>query len=501
MGTVKSLAKDTAVYGISSIVGRFLNWMLVPLYTNVFSTSEYGVVTYVYSVVALAMVLLTYGMETGFFRFANDERFSGSNIVYSTALTSLSVTSAAFIALIIAFLSPITGWMECEGHPSYVVLMGICVSVDAFSTIPFSYLRYRHRPIRFAIVKLVGIAVNIGLNLFFILMCPWLMATAPSTVDWFYDPEFSVGYIFLANLMSSVAMTLLLLPDIWGFKWRFSASLWREMMRYSWPLLVLGFAGIMNQNLDKILLPHLISDPGQRMALTGIYGACFKLAVVMVLFLQAFRFAYEPFIFDRERSKGEDKKEIYSTVMKWFVAFAMFVFLAVIVYMPIIQLFIGARYREGVGVVPIIMLGELFFGICFNLSLWYKLTDRTQWGMWLTLIGLGVVVGLNILLVPRIGFYGCAWASFCCYGTMMVLSYFLGQKYFPVNYRVRRLALYFFTALAIYGVLEISKTANIWINMGVGTLWLVFYLALVMRIEHVSPGSLIPVRRSKKPHS
>ena len=498
MGSVKSLAKDTVYYGASSIIGRFINWLLVPLYTNVFSRAEYGVVTYVYAVVAIALVILTYGMETGFFRFANDERSRGSSVVYSTVLTSLAVTSTLFVAIVAIFLSPISQLMECAAHPSFVMMMAVCVALDAFMSIPFSYLRFRHRPVKFAILKLAGIGINIALNLFFILACPWLMVHAPATVDWFYDPGFGVGYIFLSNLVSSACMLPLLREELTGFRWSFSTKIIKEMLRYSWPLLVLGFAGIMNQNLDKILLPHLIPDEAERMSMTGVYGACFKLAVIMVMFLQAFRYAYEPFIFDRARSQGEDKKQTYATVMKWFVAFAMLIFLAVMVYMPLLEHLIGPGYRSGIGIVPIIMMGELFFGICFNLSLWYKLTDRTRWGMWLTLIGLAVVVTLNIALVPRFGYYGSAWASFACYGTMMVLSYFLGQKYFPINYHVGRIALYTGASLLLYGALKLMDFGNIWISMSVGTLMIVFYLWFVLKVEKITLREMLPIDAIRK---
>lgn len=498
MGSVKSLAKDTVYYGASSIIGRFINWLLVPLYTNVFSTQEYGVVTYVYAAVAIALVILTYGMETGFFRFANDERYKGSDIVYSTALTALAVTSTAFALIVAIFLKPISELMECTANPSFIMLMTVCVAIDAFTALPFSYLRYKHRPIKFAILKLTSIGINIVLNLFFILGCPWLMENAPSTVNWFYDPSYGVGYIFLSNLISSACMLPLLRGELSGFKWKFSPVVIKQLLGYSWPLLVLGFAGIMNQNLDKILLPHLIPDEAARLSMTGVYGACFKLAVIMVMFLQAFRYAYEPFIFDRARTDGEDKRQTYATVMKWFVAFAMLIFLAVMVYMPILKHFIGARYRTGIGIVPIIMMGELFFGICFNLSLWYKLTDRTRWGMWLTLIGLAVVITLNVLLVPRFGYYGSAWASFACYGTMMVISYFLGRKYFPIDYHVGRLAGYTALSLAFYGILKLMGTENIWVSMGVGSLLIVLYIAIVLRTEHTSLREIIPIDAIKR---
>lgn len=495
MGSVKSLAKDTAIYGVSSILGRFLNWLLVPLYTNIFPTAEYGIVTYVYSVVALVLVILTCGMETGYFRFANDDRFVNSRIVYSTSLIWIGSLCAVFLALVFLFLQPVTAWMECGGHSSFVALMAVCVAVDAFTAVPFALLRQQHRALKFASLKIIGIAVNISLNLFFILACPLLAEHAPATVSWFYDPSFGIGYIFLANLISSLVMLPLLVPELTGFPWRFDRRLFAEMFRYAWPLLVLGFAGIMNQNLDKILLPHLISDPAVRMSVTGVYGACFKLGVVMVVFLQAFRFAYEPFIFDRSRDEGDDRRRSLAVVMKWFIAFAMMIFLAVMVYMPILQLLIGARYRSGIGIVPVIILGELFYGISSNLSVWYKKTDRTHWGMWLTLIGLAVVVSLNIILVPRIGYYGAAWASFACYATMMILSYLLGRKYYPVDYPLGRIFTYVALSLALWGVMILVSGENKWVNMGVGTLLIAVYLFAVLRIEHISLRSALPFRR------
>lgn len=303
MSGTKSLFKDTAIYGVSSIVGRFLNWCLVPLYTIMFSAAEYGVVTYVYSIVALALIILTYGMETGFFRFANHDRYKDATEVYSTSLISLASTSLAFLALLIIFLGPISDAIECRGHEDYVLMMGIAVAVDAFTSIPFAYLRFRHRPMRFATLRLISIALNIGLNLWFILICPWLVKQAPS-LSWIYDPTYGIGYIFLANLISSGVVLLLMLPELRGFKWRFNSTLWREMLRYSYPLLVLGIAGIMNQTIDKILYPSLAPDKVTAMQELGIYGANYKIAIVMVMFIQAFRFAYEPYIFARDKESG-----------------------------------------------------------------------------------------------------------------------------------------------------------------------------------------------------
>ena len=486
MAAIKGLMKDTAIYGVSSIVGRFLNWCLVPLYTIMFPAAEYGVVTYVYSVVALALIILTYGMETGFFRFANHERWKDPMQVYSTALISLAVSSTLFVALVCAFLSPVTHFMECDGHPSFVVVMAVCVAIDAFTALPFSYLRYRKRPVRFAMLRIVNIAVNIGLNLFFILLCPQIYKTAPQTIDWFYSPDYGIGYIFAANLIASAVTLVMLIPELRGFRWQFCPRLWREMLAYSAPLLVLGVAGIMNQTIDKILYPSLVSDPAQAMEGLGIYGANYKIAIVMVMFIQAFRFAYEPFIFAQSRQKGEGQYQAYRDAMKYFVIFALMIFMGVMFYLDILKYFISPRYFSGLAVVPIIMMAELFFGIFFNLSLWYKPTDRTPWGMYFSLIGLAVTIGLNAVLVPRFGYMGCAWAAFCCYAVMMVSSYFVGRAKHPIGYPVRRIAAYFLVAAVLY-VLGMYVLVTPWAfaNYALRALILAAYALLVVKRENV----------------
>ena len=492
MAGIKSLMKDTAIYGMSSIIGRFLNWCLVPLYTIMFPVAEYGVVTYVYSVVALALIILTYGLETGFFRFANHDDYRDPMEVYSTGLISLAVSSTLFIVAVALFLSPVSVWMECEGHPSYVMMMAVCVGVDAFTALPFSYLRFRKRPMRFAMLRLVNIGVNIALNLFFILLCPWLMKHAPGTVDWFYDPGFGIGYIFLANLVSTLLTLLMLWPELHGFVWRFNRKLWTRMLGYSAPLLVLGVAGIMNQTIDKILYPSLVSDPSQAMEGLGIYGANYKIAIVMVMFIQAFRFAYEPFIFAQSRERGENRLQAYRDAMKYFVVFALVIFLGVMYYIDIIKYFISPKYFAGLKVVPVIMLAELFFGIFFNLSLWYKLTDKTVWGMYFSLIGLAVTIGMNAVLVPRMGYMGCAWAALCCYTTMMVLSYFIGRSKYPIGYETGRILQYFviaglFYAVGYYGLETLSE----WLRLSLRTLLLAGFVAVVLRREKVNPLKML----------
>lgn len=490
------MAKDTAIYGVSSIVGRFLNWCLVPLYTSLFPAEEYGLVTYLYSVVAIVMIILTYGMETGFFRFANHERYNDADEVYSTSLVSLGSTSTLFFALVMIFLTPISDALNCAGHVSYIWMMALAVAIDAYTAIPFAYLRFRKRPVRFATLKLVNIGVNIGLNLVFLCACPWIWERSPEVISWFYRPDYGIGYIFLANLIASTLMLVLLLPDTLKVPLAFNGKLLKEMLVYSSPLLILGIAGIMNQTIDKILYPLLVTDQAEAMAGLGIYGANYKIAIVMVMFIQAFRFAYEPFIFAQNKERGVDKLKSYSDAMKYFVIFALFIFLGVMFYLDIIKYFISPKYFSGLKVVPIIMMAELFFGVFFNLSLWYKLTDRTVWGMWFSLLGLVITLTLNAVLVPRWGYMGCAWAAFTCYGVMMLTSYFVGQWKYPIDYRVGRLLFYAAVAGALYAAAMAVRIPVEWGNMLFRTALLGIYVAIVCRREKISLTDIIKRRVS-----
>ena len=480
---IKYLFKDTAIYGLSSIVGRFLNWCLVPMYTYCFTEAPYGVVTDLYAYAAIALIILTYGMETGFFRFANHERLAKTGQVYTTALSSLGVSSMIFI-IIGCLLSPeITRWLEYADNPAYIWTMVVAVGVDAYTSLPFAYLRYKKRPIRFATLKLLNIAVNIGLNLFFILLCPVIWRTSPEWIAWFYRPDFGIGYIFLANMISSLVVLMLVIPEIFAETYSFSGKLLREMLRYSYPLVILGIAGVMNQTIDKILYPMLAPDKALAMDGLGVYAANYKVAVVMVMFIQAFRFAYEPFIFAQNKEKGEDKTRAYSEAMKWFVIFGLFIFLGVMYFLPVIKYFISPKYFSGLRVVPIIMLGEFFFGIFFNLSLWYKLTDKTIWGTWFSLAGLAVTLILNFAFVPVYGYIACAWAAFCSYGFMMVASYIVGKKMYPIDYGIKRLALYFLGAMALWGVSGLVATGNNLIDFPVRAVLLCIFAAVTYLCE------------------
>lgn len=449
-GGMKRLAKETAVYGLSSIIGRFLNWMLVPMYTRVLAgTGDYGIVTNLYGWTALLLVLLTYGMETGFFRFINKKEEQEPMRVYASVLYCLLGSSTLFTIVVFALLPWISGAMGYADHPEFVGMMAGIVAVDAFCCIPFAYLRYLGKAWRFAGIKLLSIFLNIVLNIFFLLVCPWLQSHYPAAVDWFYLPDYGVGYVFVANVFTTLLTLFCLFPDILpGLRTKWNPVVLKQILRYSFPILLLGIAGIFNQTADKILFPFLFEDKAYANEQLGIYGACFKIAVVMVMFTQAFRYAYEPFIF--ARNKSEDNKLAYAEAMKYFILFALFIFLGVMFYIDILKYFVGPAYYPGLRVVPIVMLGELFFGIYFNLSLWYKLIDETRWGAYFSSIGCVATVTIILLFGSTYGYMACAWASFCCNLLMMVLSYFMGQRKYPIDYDLRSAAVYTALATVLY---------------------------------------------------
>lgn len=497
MAGIKSLAKETAVYGLSSIVGRFLNWCLVPLYVYLFPTEDYGIVSYLYSFTAVALVVLNYGMETGFFRFVNKEPDPAR--VYSTSLSSVGTTSLLFIVLLSLFIRPVADVMLLPRHPLFVWLLGVTVAIDAFSNIPFAYLRYKKRAFRFAGIKLLNIAVNISLNLFFLLGCPALMRHCPAMVSWFYDAAggeaFGIGWIFVANLMSTLIVLMCLLPELRGHSFGIDGRLLRRMLSYSWPLLILGVAGIMSQNMGQMLIPYLFKGAEEAArSMVGIYGANIKIAIVMVMFAQAFRYAYEPFIFAQAKGEGEDKRRAYCDAMKYFVIFGLFIFLAVMFYLPVLKHFVSPAYWVGLRVVPVMMLAELCFGVFFNLSLWYKLTDRTQWGMYLSLLCFALMLGLNLWLVPAIGipdgYMGSAWAALISYFTVMVVSYFLGRKYYPLPYQTGRMFLYLlFAGILYFAGHYAEEILASWMLYAVRALLLAVYIVTVVVAERLPiPG-------------
>ena len=486
---MKILAKETAIYGVSSIVGKFLNWMLVPLYTYVLQQqSDYGIVTNLYAWTALLLVILTYGMETGFFRFANK---SGENpqTVYSTSLLTIFSTSALFAIACVIWQTPIAQALGYPEHSEFIAMLGIVVAMDAFSSIPFAYLRYKKHPIQFAVLKLLFVFLNIALNLFFLVLCPKIQ-------DWgiiasWYNPNYGVGYVFVANIIATSIQTLCLLPAILeGFKnntaeihKRFDGQLLKQMLRYSLPLLVLGICGIMNQTLDRILFPFFYNGADAQAQL-GIYGACFKVAMVMMMFTQAFRYAYEPFVF----AKHKDRESVaaYADAMKYYIIFSYMILLGMIIYLDLLKFIIAPSYWEGLKIVPIVLWTYIFQGIYFNLSFWYKLTDKTQWGAYFSIIGVVITFALQAIFVPRIGYIASAASSTICFLVLMLLSYFVGRKHLEIPYDLRRIGIYTLIVIVIlagYYTLAQFLPLNEWTKMGIGTILLIIYCALFYRLD------------------
>lgn len=481
---MKSLAKDTAIYGVSTIFGRFLNWLLVPMYTFYLkNTAEYGIITNLYAWTAILLVILTYGMETGLFRFMNNEKEDPTR-VYSTSVFSLAISSLIFAVITILFATPIANALGYEGYSEYIWMLGVIVAVDAFTAIPSAYLRYKKRPIRFALIKLIMIAINIVLNVFFIILCPLIWESYPETISWFYSPSYSVGYILIANVVSTAAVLFLLIPEIKDAKWLFDKAIFKRMIAYSAPLLLLGIAGMLNQTVDKIIFPMVYPDAEKAKDLLGIYGACFKVAMVMMMFTQAFRFAYEPFVFAQHKDKNS--KEAYADAMKYFLIISLLIFLGMMFYVDILKYIISEAYWEGLQVVPIVLMGFLFQGVFFNLSLWYKLIDKTQYGAYLSIIGTVITVLINVLFIPIYGYMAAAWASFICYLVIMLLSYFLGQKYFPIDYQLKRIGLYSFLTLVLYVLNEFLHTSSELANYSIKTLALIGFILFILKKEKLN---------------
>ena len=474
MAGLKSLAKETAIYGVSSIVGRFLNYLLVPVYTIALPASSggYGVVTNIYAWVALILVLLTCGMETGFFRFANKGQDDPMR-VYSTTLLSVSIGSLVFVALGLLFLEPIAGWLEYGEHPWYIGMMMIVVAMDAIQSIPFAYLRYKKRPIKFAALKLLFIFLNIALNLFYYVILEGN----------------DVGYAFLFNLVCTSVVMVCMIPELRGFTYVLDKELLKRMLRYSLPLVILGVAGILNQVADKIIFPFVYPDEAEATIQLGIYGAASKIAMIMAMFTQAFRFAYEPFVFGK--SKEKDSREMYAQAMKFFIIFTLLAFLAVMFYLDILRHVIGRDYWDGLREVPIVMAAEIFMGIYFNLSFWYKLIDETRWGAYFSLTGCIILILMNIFLVPKYGYIACAWAGFTGYGVAMLLSYFVGQKKYPIQYDLKAIGMYVLLAAVLYVAAEYVSIDNIYLRMAYRTVLLLLFIAYVVKRD--LPLNQIPI--------
>ena len=482
MGKLATIFKDTAIYGLSSIIGRFLNYLLVPLYTAQLSAASggYGIITNIYAYVALAMVLLTFGMETTYFRFTN-KTHTDSQTVYGTTLITVGSVSLVFAVLVLLLLSPVSQLMGYGDHPEYVGVMAVTVAIDAFLCIPFAHLRQQKKALKFAALKLLNIAVSILLNLIYF---------------YFMDGK-DVGYAFYINLVCTVMLAVCLITEYTGFRWKLDTQLLRTMLSYSWPILVLGIAGILNQTADKMLFPYIYEGSDMREQL-GIYGACSKIAMIMAMITQAFRFAYEPIVFAGVKDK--DQHEMYEKAMKYFIIFTLLAFLVVVAYLEVLKFIIGADYWVGLEVVPIVMAAEIMMGIYFNLSFWYKIIDKTIWGAIFSGIGCAVLLAVNIIFVPQYGYMACAWGGFAGYGVAMLVSYFVGQKYYPLNYPLKEIALYVVLAFVLFGLMRFTNDWPMIASLAFNTLLVVAFMAVI--IWRDLPLASLPVvgRYFRKPN-
>ncbi len=493
MTGVKRLAQQTAIYGIPSILGRILGYLLVPLYTRVFMPESYGVVNLFYSFVSFLKVILAYGMETAFFRFNEQEQEKDK--VYSTGMISLMISSAVFLSAVILFAHPIAAWLQYPDHANYVTWFAWILALDAMAAIPFARLRAQNRAKRFAAINMVNICVNIGLNLFFILACPFILAHSHNgiiirLIHLVYRADWGIEYIFISNLVASIVTLVLLLPQMVGVKWKWDTELWKRMFFYAFPLLFAGMAGIINETFDRIMLRYLL--PMSDAAAThevGIYSSCYKISILMTIFIQAYRYAAEPFFFSKAKEK--DAKAAYARIMDYFVIAVSLIFLVTMVYLDdiIMPLMLGKNYWEGRAVIPVLMVANLCLGVYYNLSIWYKLTGQTHWGAWLSVIGAGITLLLNFLWIPLSpdhlihGYYGSAWATLICYASMMILSYLIGKKRFPVKYNLVKFFTYLGLSFVLYAISTLVILHSYIPALAFHTALIVIFLGVVYLIE------------------
>jgi O-antigen/teichoic acid export membrane protein len=495
MASIKRLAGQTAVYGVPTILGRFLQYLLVYLLTRIFSKSQYGTISVFYSYASFLMVVLTYGMETAFFRFSEKEENKDS--VFSTGLLSLLITSGSFIFLASLFSGTIAGWIDYAGYTKYVIWFAWILGLDALAAIPFARLRSQNKAVKFAGIKMINILTNIGLTLFFILFCPYAWKHHPSLqglLRLVYRRDWGIEYVFIANLAASVLTLILLLPMIIKMKWKMHNELWKRMLVYAFPLLFAGLAGMVNETFDRLMLRYLLPlSRDLTEAQVGIYSACYKISILITLFVQAYRFAAEPFFF--AHAKEKDSRLLYARIMDYFIIVISAIFLLTMLFLDDIFIrLIGKDFREGKAIIPVLMLANIFLGVYYNLSIWYKLTGKTIWGAWLSLIGAVITLVLNFYWIPLgpdhliHGYIGSAWATFICYGSMMVIAYLLGRKYYPIPYNLLKFTGYLVFALFIYFISSNVHISQAFPRLAFNTGLLLVFLLTAFFIEKPRPA-------------
>jgi O-antigen/teichoic acid export membrane protein len=487
---IKQLAGQTAIYGLGTIVPRLLNYLLVPLYTRLLLKEDYGIVTEMYAYIAFFFVLLMYGMETTFFRYAEKE--GKPDKVFGTTIFSVFSTSLLFIIVVWIFLNPISVWLQYPNHQDFIMYAALIVGIDAFTAIQFALLRQQNQAFKFSLIRLITVAVNVGLNIYFIWFCDTVYKSDPNSPYLIlYKPGFQVQYIFISNLVSSVLAIIILFPQLLRIKQLPDFALLKKMLKYALPLLIVGVTGMVNEVSDKIIFKYLASvppgveDAGKYiMGELGIYGANYKLAVLMTLFIQMFRYAAEPFFF--AQAKEENAKQTYADVMKYFVVFGLLIFLVVMLYIDIFKYFIGPEHWEGLYIVPVVLIANLFLGIFYNLSVWYKLNDLTKYGAIIALSGSIITVIINIILVPVYSYMGAAIGHFSCYLFMLIFSYFLSRKFYPIQYNLKRIGLYFGLAMALYFISNYLEFQSLYLKISVHTLFILVFVGFVIIKERPS---------------
>jgi O-antigen/teichoic acid export membrane protein len=482
---VKALAGQTVVYGLTSIVGRLLNYLLVPLYTRAFLPAEYGTVTSLYAYMSFLNIVLTYGMETSLFNFSRLQE--DKQKVYSTILTSVTITSALFLALAYFFKDAFASFVKDPSHPEYIVWLALILSTDALSSIAFAKLREQNKARNFAVIKSLNILTNIVFNIFFIVLCPKILMHPDSALyglaQHVYNPQIGVGYIFISQVLSSLITLVMLLPTMLKAGIHFDMQLWKRIMPYALPLLLAGFAGMINETLDRIILLYLLPDNIAREQI-GIYGACYKISIIITMFVQAYRYAAEPFFF--ANAKAEDFKKNYADITKYFIIICLLIFLGTMFNLSWIQNYVGKNFRSGLAVVPILLLANLCLGVFYNLSMWYKLAHKTMYGAYLTVFGAVVTIAINVAFVPRYGYMASAWATLICYASTMVLSYFISLKHFPVKFDMLRIGLYFAISLTLYFVSQQISFESKAMGLIINNSLILLFAAVVYLIEKPS---------------
>lgn len=498
---IKKLAGQTIWYGLSSIFGRFLNYLLTPLLVTIFATGEYGKISTLFTIAAFLNIVFTYGLETSYFRFASIEPEAK---VYNTCSSSLLVTSTLFTIVLLLFVNPIAGFLEMPAHPEYITWVILIVALDTLAVMPFAKLRHEGRPRKFAAIKILNILINVGLVVFFLVLCKTAHEkNSNGFLAGLYNPEIGLGYVILSNLIASGLTLLLLSREFLAFRFRLNPVFWKKLMSYSWPLVIVGFGGMVNETIDRIMLLKLY--PGtteEAFSQSGIYSANYKLAVIIVLFIQAFRMGAEPFFF--KQSTSENAQRIYARVMKFFVIACCFCFLGVTLFLDIWKYFMGTahpEYYSGLKVVPLLMTAKIFLGIYYNLSIWYKIKERNLTGAWITLGGAAITILFNWFFIPVWGYMACAIATVLCYGFMMVSSYLLGQKHYPVPYAWKKILAYIVICIMFFGLHQafLLLDMNRWVNRGVAAAFVGLFALLVLNVEKKEFQRIPVIGRFLKP--